>query len=86
MEILGWICMGITLSSFLFEGKLLRYLNGLGAGGWMIWGILKEEPSVWILNLLIMGIHGWMLIKLSIETRRKNFKFLGTTKIKKSTL
>ena len=68
MEILGWIGSAFVLISFLYEGWRLRALNSIGAGLWLVYGIVGGMGSIIFLNGAILLIH---LRKLSIEKRRK---------------
>ena len=61
MEVLGWVATLVVLISFTLDGNRLRWMSSLGCFLWMIWGLLKGEPSVWVMNCIIIGIHGWKL-------------------------
>ena len=76
MELISWIATGFVLTSFLFEGRTLRVLNGIGAGLWLIWGMAEGEGSIIFLNGVVVAIQAY---KLSIERRRNSF----TTELKK---
>ena len=76
MELISWIATFFVLISFLFDGRTLRILNGIGAGLWLIWGISMGEGSIIFLNGVIIGIQAY---KLSIE-RGEN---LFSTELKK---
>jgi len=65
MDILSWSATFFVLISFVFEHKLLRYLNLIGAVLWTLWGIGMEEGSVVFLNVAIMGVHITKLYQLS---------------------
>jgi len=76
MDILSWTATFFVLVSFLFDGKTLRWINSVGAGLWLIWGIWLGEGAIIFLNGVIIGIHAY---KLSIE-RGEN---LFATELKK---
>lgn len=76
MELISWLATLVVLISFTLDGKKLRWVNFIGAGLWLIWGIGVEELAVVVLNCVIMAIH---LYKLSIEKRKNLF----ATEIKK---
>jgi hypothetical protein len=61
MEVLGWAATLVVLISFTLDGNKLRWMSSLGCSLWMIWGLLKGEPSVWAMNAIIIGIHLWKL-------------------------
>jgi hypothetical protein len=67
--ILSWLATLVVLISFTLDGKKLRWVNAIGAGLWLLWGILVGEHAVIFLNGVIIGIHAWKLIQLSIEKR-----------------
>jgi TRAP-type C4-dicarboxylate transport system permease small subunit len=64
IELLGYLATGVVLISFGFEGERMRFINGIGAMLWMVWGFLLSQPPVWILNGLIILIHTVQLIRL----------------------
>lgn len=63
IELLGYLATGVVLISFGFEGERMRFINGIGALLWMVWGFLLSQPPVWILNGLIILIHTVQLIR-----------------------
>jgi len=63
IELLGYLATGVVLLSFGFEGERMRFVNGIGAMLWMVWGFLLSQPPVWILNGLIILIHMVQLIR-----------------------
>jgi hypothetical protein len=69
IELLGYLATGVVLISFGFEGERMRFVNGIGAMLWMVWGFLLSQPPVWILNGLIILIHTVQLIRM----RRKRY-------------
>jgi TRAP-type C4-dicarboxylate transport system permease small subunit len=64
IQLLGYLATGVVLLSFGFEGERMRFVNGIGAMLWMVWGFLLSQPPVWILNGLIILIHTVQLIRL----------------------
>lgn len=78
MELISWIATSFVLISFLFEGRTLRILNGIGAGLWLWWGLDAGENSIIFLNGVVVAIQ---VYKLSIEKKIKSF----TTELKKTT-
>ena len=63
IQLLGYLATGVVLISFGFEGERMRFINGIGALLWMVWGFLLSQPPVWILNGLIILIHTVQLIR-----------------------
>lgn len=82
MEILGWIGSAFVLISFLYEGWRLRALNSIGAGLWLVYGIIGGMGSIIFLNGAILLIH---LRKLSIKRGEKISLGKSTKKILKKT-
>jgi hypothetical protein len=68
LELLGWISTIVTLSSFAFDGVRMRVVNSLGCMGWSIWGHFMGEVSVLSLNVTIILVHIFKIIR---EQRRK---------------
>ena len=69
VELIGYLGSLFVLISFIHEGKRLRVWNTLGAGLWLVYGIIVGSGSIQVLNACIVIIH---LRKLSIERRRKS--------------
>lgn len=67
-ELLGWLGTGFVLYSFLWEGRKLRVLNSVGAGCWLLYGLIGGSGSIIFLNGAILLIH---LRKLSKEKKGK---------------
>ena len=61
LDILGYTATLVVLISFLYEGRRMRFLNSIGALMWMVWGFLLSQPPVWVLNGIILLIHGFKL-------------------------
>lgn len=68
LELLGWISTIVILSSFLFDGLLLRIINSIGCMGWLVYGIISGVNSLIIVNGIIVLIH---LIKIVVEITKK---------------
>lgn len=65
-EIIGLIASIFVLVSFIpKEIKWIRCVNIIGCIVWIIYGILSGALSVWIMNLLVMIVHLFHLVKYS---------------------
>ena len=65
IEIIGIIATLLVLSSFLATGeKKIRTINIFGAIIFVIYGLLLNAISVWLLNGLLIFIHIYYLNKL----------------------
>lgn len=63
-EIIGLIASAFVLISFIPKDiKLIRCINIVGCIVWIIYGILIGALSVWLMNLLVMIVHVYHLIK-----------------------
>ena len=63
-EIIGLIASIFVLISFIPKDiKLIRCINIVGCIVWIIYGILIGALSVWLMNLLVMIVHVYHLIK-----------------------
>lgn len=64
VEILGTIASVIVLFSFIVtEEKRIRIVNIFGAALFVIYGVLSGAFSVWLLNGILILVHGWYLFK-----------------------
>lgn len=78
LELLGWLSTIVTLSSFVFDGVKMRVVNSLGCMGWSLWGYYNGEVSVMVLNIAIVLIHLFKIIRgqrikaLEMERRRES--------------
>lgn len=58
IDILGWVATGVVVGSFTVKYMLtLRILNGLGAFLWLIYGGLKYDYPILVVNILILTAH-----------------------------
>lgn len=70
IEIIGYIAMALIAISFLMkEIRLLRIFNLLGAGAFIIYGILLEQAPIYLLNSFILLVHVYYLLKP--QTKKK---------------
>jgi hypothetical protein len=64
MEILGTIASVIVLLSFIVtEEKRIRIINIFGAALFVVYGIMINAFSVWLLNGILILVHGWYLLR-----------------------
>jgi hypothetical protein len=64
MEILGTIASVIVLFSFIAtEEKRIRIINIFGAALFVVYGLLINAFSVWLLNGILILVHSWYLFK-----------------------
>lgn len=64
-EFIGIIASLFVLISFLFKSvKKIRTFNIIGAAVFVIYGILINALSVWILNGILIFVHLFYLNKL----------------------
>lgn len=62
MEVLGIIATIFVLISFLMKGeKKIRIINIIGAICFVIYGIMINALSVWLLNSILILIHIYKL-------------------------
>lgn len=64
-EVIGWLATIMILLSFLVKSDmfLLRVLNSTGACLWLVYGILKNDLPVIVLNFIVILIHSYWFIK-----------------------
>jgi hypothetical protein len=58
IEIIGWIGIVCTLISFgVKDMRKLRYINGIGCIVWIVYGVLKEDTPIFVINICILFMH-----------------------------
>lgn len=64
VEILGIIATLFVLASFTLKGELkIRFVNSFGAMLFVIYGVLMQAWSIWILNIALLVVHIYFLTK-----------------------
>ena len=64
IEILGIVATLFVLLSFSLKGELkIRFVNSFGAMLFVIYGVLIQAWSIWILNIALLMIHIYFLVK-----------------------
>ena len=53
-EILGWIATAVFIASYFFDSRRLRYVQALGAGLWLVYGLLMHAMPVVVCNTLVL--------------------------------
>lgn len=62
IELIGIIATGVVVVSFLFTGETkIRVLNILGAIIFVVYGVLINSISVWLLNGVLIVVHCYKL-------------------------
>ena len=65
VEGLGIVATLFVLASFLLSGeKKIRSINILGSVLFVVYGIMINAVSVWLLNGMLIFIHIYKIIKL----------------------
>jgi len=58
VEILGWCATALVIGSFLFKDMLrLRVTNLLATATWAVYGLIKMDGPLIVVNLTVMTIH-----------------------------
>lgn len=71
LEIIGIIATLFVLTSFLMTGeKNIRVINIVGALIFVVYGVLIEALSVWLLNGVLFFIHIYKLYKLNQQNKQ----------------
>ena len=64
VELLGTVASVIVLLSFIAtKEKRIRIINIFGAALFVAYGLLIDAFSVWLLNGILILVHGWYLFK-----------------------
>lgn len=70
VELIGILATVLVLVSFLFTGETkIRFINIVGAAVFVVYGILINSLSVWILNSALIIIHIIKLYKYKKEIK-----------------
>lgn len=68
VELLGILATLFALLSFLMKRvEAIRSVNIIGALLFIVYGILINSPSTWLLNAVLVIIHTVYLIKYKIK-------------------
>ena len=74
IDILGWVATAVVVISFTVKDMLwLRAINGTGTILWLIYGGLKEDLPLLVVNVAILMAHFYWFHKQQ-EGRRKSKK------------
>jgi len=58
IDILGWIATGTVVFSFTIKDMWkLRIVNGFGTLLWFVYGVLKQDYPLLVVNILILLAH-----------------------------
>ena len=64
IEIFGYVGMMITVLSFIFKDiNKIRITNGIACLVWIVYGILKNSYPIILVNLIVLVVHTFWLIK-----------------------
>ena len=75
VELIGILATLLVLISFLFTGEIkIRVINIVGAVIFVIYGVLINSLSVWILNSALIIIHIVKLYKYKKENEYEKNK------------
>ncbi len=71
-EIVGIVAGIFVLVSFLQKGeKRIRMINIIGAGCFIVYGLLINSLSVWVLNCILLIVQFVNLLKLWKKDEKK---------------
>ena len=73
VEVLGLLATLLVVASFLFQSVvLIRVVNMLGAVLFVAYGLLIHSPSVAIVNMVVIVVQVFQLVKLGRKARNDN--------------
>ena len=73
VEVLGLLATLLVVASFLFQSVvLIRVVNMLGAMLFVAYGLLIHSPSVAIVNMVVIVVQVFQLVKLGRKARNDN--------------
>lgn len=74
-EIIGLLATAFVLLSFLMRDvKKIRLINIVGATLFVIYGVLINSVSVWIMNGILIIVHIYYLLKIKKSEETTNEK------------
>ncbi len=72
IETLGWIATAGTLLSFAVKDMCkLRLINGLASILWVVYGILKIDNPIIVINTSVIVMHLYWFYRNYIVEKRK---------------
>ena len=64
IDLIGFIASAIVLISFTVKDMIkLRFINSIGSVVWIIYGSLINNTPTMFVNIAVLTIHMWWLIK-----------------------
>ena len=58
VELLGWVATGVIVLSFTVKDmRRLRIMNSVGTLLWLVYGEMKGDYPLVVVNALILGVH-----------------------------
>ncbi len=77
-EYIGLLGTCIVLIAFLQHNeRRIRIINSLGAIVFVIYGVMLNAPSVWVLNTILVLVH---VRRLSQMDKHRNFNYRMSAK------
>ena len=71
LEIISWVATGLIIVSFLIDDILwLRAVSMLGAMLWFVYAVFTNQPSLLVLNGVLIVIQIWKIVGL-IKNKNK---------------
>jgi len=71
LEIISWVATGLIIVSFLIDDILwLRAVSMLGAMLWFVYAVFTNQPSLLVLNGVLIVIQIWKILGL-IKNKNK---------------
>jgi len=71
IETLGWIATAGTLLSFAVKDMWkLRLINGLASIVWIVYGILKVDNPIIVINSAVIVMHLYWFYKNTIYNKK----------------
>ena len=64
-EILGWIATACFLSSYFVDSRMLRIIQGLASGLWIVYGIAIHSKPLIVANSLVVAFALISMFRLS---------------------
>ncbi len=73
IEFVGIMASVFVLVSFVFKNQLIiRSINVVGCIVFVVYGLLIHSLSIWILNGILIFVHGYYIVKCIRDNSKTN--------------
>ena len=78
IDLIGYLAATIVLISFAVKDIIkLRIINSIGSIVWIVYGTLINNPPTIFVNVAVLIIHTWWLIRNKLNNNIKNIRWFS---------